>query len=992
MSSCLARAFRAGPGDDLFEPHAEVFHELMGRKVTEILLIATPYDAFIMEEDGSMASKIINEYRGLNLSRPPKLTKVFSAAEALKLLAGKSFDMVITMPGLADMGTEDLVMRIKEGKPELPVVLMSHQASEIGEDANACSLIDNEYVWSGSSDLLFALVKNVEDRLNVAADTEKAMVRVLILVEDSPEYRSFFLPLIYKVVVRQTRAVLEESLNEEHRLLKMRARPKILVAENFEAAIDLFQAFRPYVFAVISDTRFPKNCQDAEDAGIILLSYIKKTIPYLPVLLMSSESHNREKAKEIPARFIDKNSPELHVELEEFFANYLGFGDFVFRNTDLEVIGRAGSLRELEKLLPSIPDEPLLYHARRNHFSNWLMARSEIALASRLNQVRADDFETTEEMRRFIIDCIHTLRRCRQRGVITQFDPREFDPDIVDFVKMGSGSLGGKARGLAFVSNFLHRYSDIHDKYPDINIVVPKTLVIATDGFEAFIEQNDLHYSRFCDCGDEEIRRRFLKADLPPWLHEMLEAFLKQVTGPLSVRSSSLWEDAHVQSYAGMYKTYMIPNNHKDFFVRLHHLVTAIKLVYASTWSSRPLEFSRSMSRQFREDSMAVMIQQIAGAPCGDFFYPAISGVSSSLNYYPVGRMTPEDGIARISLGLGKILEEPDASLRFCPKYPSFMPQFSTVPDILANAQRHFYALRINNCQDPFAIGSDDNLERREIADAEDEFPVRSVCSTYIPDEDRIRDSGFMPGPKVVTFAPMLKHNLFPLADLITDMLDLGRNGIGAPVEIEFSVKLSDEQKRKSTFFFLQLRPLAAGEEHRDIHISREEREAAFCVSRQSLGHGQRDDIADIVWVMPERFEAAETREIAGEIGKANTGLKKEGRSYLLIGPGRWGSADRWLGIPVAWNDISGVAAVMELRDGTLNADASKGSHFFQKMTAKGIHYITLEPESGDRFDGDWLRSLAPLAETRFLRHIRLEKPFLLKNDGQRSQCVLIYR
>ena len=973
--------------DHELDANIKIFHDLMAVKVNDILLVSTAYDAFIMEEDGSLATKIINEYRGLNLSRPPRLTKAFSADEALLLLNHKSFDLIIIMPNLEDMDTHLLVAKIRSLRPGLPVILLAHSVMDIEDDAETCRVIDNQFVWSGNSELLLALVKSVEDAMNVEADTRSAMVRVLILVEDSPLYRSFFLPLIYKVVVRQTLSVLEDSLNEEHRLLKMRARPKILVAENYEEAMGLFERFEPYVFGVISDTRFPMDCRITPDAGFIFLSKIKEKVPYLPLLLLSAEPENRARAEAVQAVFIDKNSPNLHAEIEDFFRNYLGFGDMVFTLADRSEVGRAANLGELEKVLAVVPDEPITYHAERNHFSNWLMARSEIYLASKFGKVQASEFSTVDDMRKYIISNIHRLRRCRQKGLVIQFSDRRFDPDIMDFVKIGKGSLGGKARGLAFISNLLHQTPEIQRRYPGVNIVVPRTMVIATDGFEAFVAGNELDLSRICDCPDEEIRERFLSGRFPDELAGELAAFLRKVTGPLSIRSSSLLEDAHVQSTAGLYETYMIPNNHDDFFIRLAHLMTAVKLVYASTFFERPLTFARSISKQFQEDSMAVIVQQLAGSRHGDFFYPAVSGTAQSRNFYPVGDMTPDDGIARIGLGLGMITEDGEATLRFSPKFPMMMPQFSMVDDILANAQRYFYALRVGNIPEPLDLVRETIVVRRDVDAAEEEFPVRSLVSTYVPEENRIRDSAYIPGPKVLTFAPILKHKIFPLPEILIDLLELGRKGMGGPVEIEFSVDLSETGR--PTFFFLQLRPMSSGEEFQDVTITSAEIEAAFCYSTHSMGHGRSRRMADIVYVKPDDFDRAATREIAREIGDVNTVLAAEGRPYLLAGPGRWGSADHWLGIPVGWKEISGVGAMIEMRDGRVNADPSHGSHFFQKITARGIHYITLTPGDGEFLDLERIKAKTIVSETRFLRHIRLNAPFLLKNDGKNSRCIL---
>ena len=973
-----------------FDAHVKIFHELMSQKVREILLISTPYDAFIMEEDGSLTSKIINEYRGLNLSSPPRLTKASSAADGLRLLEQRNFDLVITMPDLEDMETPELVLKIKAARPELPVILLAHRESDIREETNACPIIDNEFIWTGNAEILLALVKSAEDRINAPADTANGMVRVLLLVEDSPLFRSVFLPLIYKVVVNQTLMLLEDTLNEEHRVLKMRGRPKILVAENYECAMDLFRQFRPYVFGVISDTRFPKNCVMTEDAGFLLLSAIKAQIPHLPLLLLSSEAGNRDRAAQIQAVFIDKNSPRLYEEIEQFFLDYLGFGDFIFRLEDKSEIGRAGNLRELEKLLPRIPDEPVEYHGRRHHFSNWLMARSEIALALRFAQVEVSDFASVADVRSYIVSSIHALRKSRQKGVIVQFHPNEFDPDVQEFLRIGKGSLGGKARGLAFISHMLHRHSEIQNKYPGIRIEVPLTLVIGTDGFESFLSENRLMSSRFCNCTDLEIQENFLKADLPRWVGESLEAFLKEIRTPLAVRSSSLLEDAHVCPFAGLYRTCMIPNSHPDFSVRLHELLTAVKLVYASTFYEKPLAFARKISHRFQEDRMAVMIQQITGKRYGDYFYPAISGLARSQNFYPLGDMRPEDGIAHIGLGMGKILEDSESVLRFSPRHPGFLPQFSTVEDILSNAQRFFYALKMRDEPLFSHLKTDSGLEKREIADAAEEFPVKSLCSTYIPEEHRIRDTGWGPGSKILTFAPVLKHRTFPLADLLTDLLDTGRKGIGGPAEIEFSVDFSEDREHRSTFYFLQLRPMSRDEEN--IRISESDLANAFCFSAHALGHGTDSRMQDIVYVKPEDFDPAATRDIAGEIGQINGELLKAERPYLLIGPGRWGSSDPWLGIPVQWKDISAAGAVIELRDGKISADPSYGTHFFQKITARGIHYITVNQGISDRLEWERIQSLPCVQETRFLRHVRTQNPFMLKNDGRTSRCVLTLR
>jgi hypothetical protein len=947
-----------------------------------------------MEEDTSLASRIINEYSGLNLSQPPRVTRTSSAHEALKVLHEKEFDMVITMPHLDEMDAFSFGLEIKKIRPNLPVILLAHNTRGLypPPENRDCSGIDKLFIWSGNSDLLLALVKNAEDRLNVDFDTQKANVRVLILVEDSPVYYSSFLPMIYKEIVRQTQAVLEVGLNEEHRLVTMRARPKILMAQDYEEAMELWQKYRSFLFGIISDARLPRNGKMDADAGLHLLSQVRKEIPDLPLLLLSAEPGNKDKASQIPAMFLDKNSPNLLAELHDFFLTQLGFGDFIFRMPDGTEIDRAPDLRALEAKVAQVPDDCLLYHAEQNHFSRWIMTRSEFTLASTFREVKASDFERIDDMRKYIISSIRASRKWRQKGIVARFNRHNFDPYIMDFVKIGEGSLGGKARGLAFMSTMLQQNSKLDEKYSEINIRIPKTLVITTDGFESFVTQN--HLERFAkeDFTDDEVTEGFLDAHMPEWLVNELEGFATQVKIPLSVRSSSLLEDAQFQPYAGLYETYMIPNNHPDLSKRLEHLITAIKLVYASTYYEGPKAFSRNTLNQPHAEAMAVIIQQLVGKEYGTYFYPALSGVAQSHNFYPVSHMKPDEGIAHIALGFGKTVVEGEKTLRFSPKYPDIRPQFSTVDDILAGSQRFFYALKIKDYPEELNFKEHSNLEKREVDDAETEFPVMTLASTYVPEEHRIRDTAYIQGPKILTFAQVLKYNIFPLPDLLSDLLELGRRGMGCPIEIEFSVNLNPDKEKKSYFYLLQMRPMVADEERFEIQITPEEHERAFCRSGQALGNGKNDRIADIVYVKQEDFRPESTFQMAEEIGRLNAGLLKEKRPYLLVGPGRWGSADRWLGIPVQWRNISGVGAIIELRNEKIKADPSQGSHFFQNITSLGIHYITVTEgaDSEDYFDWKWVKTMPAVQETTFLRHVQLETPLLLKIDGRRSQCVIL--
>ncbi|BBO78270.1 phosphoenolpyruvate synthase [Desulfosarcina widdelii] len=975
-----------------FCSHFKMFHEMMPFKVQEILLVSSPYDAFIMEEDGSLASRIINEYSGLNLSHPPRVTRTASARDALAVLKDKTIDLVITTPHLDEMDAFSFSLQIKANAPGLPVILLSHSPRGVFPlpENRDCSGIDKVFIWSGNSDLLLALVKNTEDHLNVSNDTINAKVRVLVLVEDSPVYYSSFLPLIYREIVKQTQAVLGVGLNEEHRLLRMRSRPKILLANTYEDALALCTRYQEYLLGVISDTRIPKNGRLTEDAGFLLLSKLKKEIPDLPMLLLSAESVNRERAARIPAIFLDKNAPDLLSELHDFFMDHLGFGDFVFRMPDGKEIARASDLRSLQALLPEIPEASLWHHAHRNHFSNWIMGRSEIALASRFREVHARDFQDTESLRGYIIAGIKEMRKWQQKGVVAQFSKKSFDARIMDFVKIGHGSLGGKARGLAFLSALLQQDMSIYEKFPGIDIRIPQTLVISTDGFEAFITHNNLRRLAGQALPDDVIKQLFLEAALPDWLVEDLKTFLGQVEYPLSVRSSSLLEDAQFQPYAGLYETYMIPNNHRSLNRRLDHLLTAVKLVYASTFYEGPRAFSKATGNAPQEEAMAVIVQELAGRSYGDFFYPAISGVAQSHNFYPIPPMKPEEGITHIALGLGKTVVEGQKTVRFSPRYPSILPQFSVIDDILKNSQHRFYALRIKNYPEKLDFETNGNLERRRLDDALQEAPVLSLSSTYVPDEHRIRDTSTVQGVKVLTFAQVLKYGSFPLPGVLAEILELGRRGMGCPVEIEFSVTLGSKGSRKEAFHLLQIRPMVTGEGRFEVRINPEDICNAFCTSSQALGNGKNEEIADIVYVKPDSFKKEATTEMVDEIGRVNTSLVNANRRYLLAGPGRWGSSDRWLGIPVQWHHISGAGAIIESRDSNLKADPSQGSHFFQNITSQGIFYVTVNEGSDDYLEWSWLDHLPVVQEMSYIRHVRLEHPIVIKIDGRSSQCVMV--
>ncbi len=781
---------------------------------------------------------------------------------------------------------------------------------------------------------------------------------------------------------------MEEGLNEEHRLLTMRARPKILVAEDYEEASRIFDTFQPCILGVISDVRYPHGGRLDNAAGVDFLRRVKRERFDIPLLLTSSDPSNAERAASIPASFAHKLSPTLHEEVHAFFRDHLGFGDFVFRRPNGAEIARAANMRTLEERMAEVPEDCFVHHCNRNDFSRWLFARTEITLASKLRPLRDADFQSVASHRDYLVSLIRARRSRRQKGIVVNFEAGDFDLDA-EFFKTGRGSLGGKARGLAFMANLLQRVGAIHDAYPGITICIPQSLVITTEAFDAFVAENDLKRFATRDAPDEAVAEAFRSAAFPQPTADDLRAYLARVTYPLAVRSSSLLEDAKFRAYAGLYRTYMLPNDHPSLDVRLKQLIAAIKLVYASTYFQSPKAFSRRVGHRTEEEKMAVIVQRLVGETCGRHFYPAVSGAAQSHNYYPFGPMKPEEGIATVALGLGKTVMEGEKALRFCPRHPQVLPQRSTVADILDNSQRFFYSLRLGGPYPALGINEDVNLEKREVADVAGDPPVRALSGYFLPGENRIRESYDPQGHPVLTFSPLLKHDLFPLAPLLADVLSLGQEGIGSPVELEFSVNLRPCGGGRPEFVLLQLRPMTARAELVQVDIRPEEERRAFCVSSQALGNGEKTEIADIVFVKTEAFDVRLTPQIAREIGQLNATLMAAQRKYLLIGPGRWGSADRWLGIPVSWAEICGVGAMVETTAAELRADPSQGSHFFHNITTLDITYCTVDPEKGDRLDWAWFDARPRAAETPHVAHVRLPQPFVIKADGRSSRCVM---
>jgi CheY-like chemotaxis protein len=967
------------------------FEQLMPFRVQEILLVASLYDSYTLEEGGRLTELLLSEYRELNLSFAPHVTRAASGEAALAALTQRRYDLVIAMSRLGDMDVTSLSRAIKKQRPELPVVALAVSPRELSylvEQQEAAGF-DRVYYWLGDVRLLLALVKLTEDLRNVDHDTTMVGVRVILLVEDSIRFYSAYLPLLYTEILRQTHALMEEGLNLSHKLLRMRARPKILLACSFEEAWRHFSAHQHHMLGVISDARFPWDGQKRDGAGLEFIRRVKQTDPHMPAVIQSSDPAIAAKAASIGAGFIHKESSHLLQDLRTFMLDNFGFGDFVFRMPDGSEVGRASDLRTLVEALERVPDESLRFHANQDHFSNWLRARTEFALASQLRPRKASDFSSVDEIRRYLIESIDRFRQETQRGIVADFSRRHFDASA-DFTRIGGGSLGGKARGLAFMNSLLTRFG-ITAQVPGVKIRVPPTAVVGTDVFDTFLDQDDLRARVLEEIPDDEVVAAFLAAKLPAMIYGDLETFLRQVQYPLAVRSSSLLEDSQYQPFAGVYSTYMLPNNHPILKTRLDQLCDAIKLVYASTYFRGAKAYLEATGNRVEEERMAVIIQQVIGRHHEHYTYPDFAGVALSTNYYPTGGMAPEDGVAFVALGLGRTVVEGRKCLRFSPRRPGNLPQFSTIKEMLDNSQREFYAVDRSQPDIYPRAQEDFDLALLQLADAERHGTLEPVGSVYSAENNAVYDGIWRPGVRLVTFAHVLKHDLFPLPAVLQLLLDLGEESMNCPVEIEFAVNLARSREEPHEVGYLQIRPLAGAAAVRELAAETWEESQALCTTDMALGNGRIGEIRDILYVVPDRFDRGSTREIAEQIGELNRRLREEARPYLLIGPGRWGSADRWLGIPVRWAQISGARVIVETALEDIKVEPSQGTHFFQNLTSFQVGYLTVHPgESSARLDWDWLESRPALAETDHLRLLRLERPLTVLIEGQQSKAVIL--
>jgi DNA-binding response OmpR family regulator len=967
------------------------FHDLMKFRVREILIVSSMYDAFVLEQDGRLSEKIMSEYVDLNLSFIPRVTRVSSAQEAFRALREKSFDLVITMPRIVDMDPFEFGRKVKEFDPGMIVVLLTYSTVELERlvKLKKGRGIDKIFYWSGDSKILLAIVKYVEDLFNIREDT-RAGVRVILIVEDSPLYYSSFLPVIYTEIMTQTRLLISESVNALHRLLRMRARPKIMLADTFEEAVHIYETYRQNILGVISDIRFPIDGKLDAKAGLKLVEKIRsQTAEPPPVLLQSSEAEKQTVASERNIAFLNKNSQNFLQELRAFMQSNFGFGDFIFRYPDGHEVGRAKNLQEMEQMLSTVPWESIEYHSKRNHISTWLMARSEFEAANELRPKKTSDYKNIEEAREALRHAIRHVIESYQQGIIADFQPFKFDPHS-NFVKLGAGSLGGKGRGIAFINSLLAQ-TDAFRNYEDIEILVPRTTVICTEVFEEFLKINHLEEFAIKEGDDNKIVEAFINCPLPARIHSALKEFLYKVNYPLAVRSSSLLEDSHFIPFAGLYSTYMLPNNHPDITVRLTHLCNAIKLVYASTFYQSPKAYATNTNQRIEEQKMAVIIQQVAGEEHDSFFYPVVSGVGQSYNFYPFERMNPKDGIAHVALGLGKTVAGGSQVYSFSPAYPAMNPVYSSPREFMKKTQSQFYALNLGS--NDFQLRKDDSstLKKLDLSQAESDGTLFFVGSTYLIDNQVIRDTISIPGPRIITFANILKYGLFPLSDILKILLKLGENAFACPVEIEFALNLYRDKERKPEFYFLQIRPWVMGNETFIVDIDNIIPGETLCTTHHALGNGIFENLYDIVYVDPEKFDISKTRVIAQEIGKINQKFLFSKKNYILIGFGRWGTADPWLGIPVEWSQISQAKVIIESNLKDFKVDPSQGSHFFHNITSLRLGYFHIQTEAGEEFiDWQWIREQSLCDECDFTKHICLDKPLKIKIDGRSSKGVIL--
>jgi CheY-like chemotaxis protein len=969
------------------------FNLLMQKRIQQVLIICSNYDFYMLEEDGRIDEQIFNEYVSLNLRYPPVFIHTDSAKEAFEILEREKIELVIEMLSIGDVDTFELAKRIKSKYSSIPIVVLTHFSREVSlrlqnEDLSA---IDYVFCWLGNADLLVAIIKLIEDRMNVEFDVDKVGVQVILLAEDSVRFISSYLPNLYKIILKQSREFMKEALNEHQKMLRARGRPKILLATTSEEALSLYERFKFNLLGIISDVSFKKKNKDIETRdGLELCRHVKSEDKHMPVLLQSSDIANEIPAKEMGAGFINKGSKTLSIELRNFVVRNFGFGEFTFRDPDtMQEIARAADLQALQHLILKIPDSVLQYHTRRNEISKWLNARALFPIGQMFKFLSTDDFPTLSELRSFIYESIANFRMSKGRGVIAEFDKESFDEYLI-FSRIGEGSIGGKARGLAFLDAQIKKHNLIY-KYDNIIVTIPWTVVIGTDIFDEFLESNDLHKIVMSDISDEEMLQRFLVSQLPGKLYQDLYALVSALHNPVAVRSSSKLEDSHYQPFAGIYSTYMVPlvENDKPRMVRM--ITDAIKCVYASVFFKSSKAYMAATSNVIDEEKMGIIIQEVCGNQYGNRFYPAISGVARSINFYPIKPEKPEDGIVNLAFGLGKYIVDGGSSLRFSPKYPKKILQLSTPEMALRDTQKTFYALDINLNEFTPTIDDGFNLHKLSIREAENDAALKYVASTYDQENNSITEGMGMKGRRIISFSKVLNHNIFPLAEIVHDILTIGQRQMNNPIEIEFAVNLDTPPNQPKIFNALQIRPIVLSEQTKNIQIDEYNKDQTILYSESALGNGLFENLSDLIYIRPDTFNASFSNEIASKLEELNEQFRAKKKNYVLIGPGRWGSSDPWLGIPIKWGQISEARIIIESGLDQYRIDPSQGTHFFQNLTSFRVGYMTVNPYRKDGYyDVDYLTNQPALFEDKFIRHIHFDKAMLIKIDGRNNKGIIL--
>ena len=966
------------------------FANLMNKRIYNVLLIATKYDSFMLEDDGRVDEQIFNEYTSLSLRYPPRFTQVTTEEEALNELKNRNFELIICMPNMDNRDIFAAASEIKVHYPNIPIVVLTPFSKEVSKRiANEdLSAIDYVFSWLGNSELLLAIIKLIEDKMNAPDDTASVGVQIILLVEDSIRFYSSALPHLYKFVLEQSQMFAKEALNDHQRTLRMRGRPKIKLARNYEEAVRIFDQYRDNMLGIISDMSFMHNGVKDPYAGYKFGQYVRKTGLIIPFVLESSEASNHVYAKELNASFIDKNSKSYPQDLKKKIMQRFGFGDFVILNPHTkEEIMRIKDLKDLQKKVFQIPDDSLVYHLSRNHFSRFFYSRAMFPPAEVLKHVDVSDYKDMDEARKLIFDLIVQYRRMKNTGVVAVYQKDRFD-EYSNFARIGDGSLGGKGRGLAFIGAMVKRYPKLESDNFAVNI--PKTVVICTDIFDEFMETNELYPVALGDADDETILRYFLRASLPSRLIADLMAFFDGVKSPIAVRSSSLLEDSHYQPFAGIYSTYMVPKIEEKYDM-LRTVSDAIKAVYASVFYKDSKAYMTATSNLIDQEKMAIVLQEVVGSRYNDHFYPTMSGVARSLNFYPIGNEKAEDGIANIALGLGKYIVDGGQTLRFSPRHPHSILQMSTMDFALRETQTRFYALDLKNMAETFSVDDAFNLVKLGLKDADAEGSLKYIVSTYDPYDQIISDGYYPGGRKILSFVNILQHDVFPLADTLDQILRIGQQEMGRPVEIEFAVNMDPSDHTRATFYLLQIRPIVDNKEIMDEDLSLVKNEETILSSTSVLGHGIVGDVQDIIYVKTGAFNSSNNQLIAYEIEKMNRSFTDQEKGYVLVGPGRWGSSDSWLGIPVKWPHISNARVIVECGLENYRVDPSQGTHFFQNLTSFGVGYFTVNPFKGDGwFDEAFLNAQPAVEETEYLRHVHFDAPITIKMDGKKSLGVVL--